>query len=174
MKHFGQFLNQSLVVNFIFKLLIRGKQVGWKVPKQWRVGHVVCYLIGAGRCVSVGLFFTTLSRGWAGELCPLLDNTGNTKNCGVFQHWRSAKVWPAQSIIVSSMSSINLAFSTCNNAMQCSWFVQTSRCSMFSARTPWLSVLCLELCNRRPSFCTYAQKHISLLLGNVALTAWES
>lgn len=57
---------------------------------------LVCYLIGAGGCVSVGLFFTTLSRGWAGELCPLLDNTGNTKNCGVFQHWRSAKVWPAQ------------------------------------------------------------------------------
>lgn len=72
------------------------------------------------------------------------------------------------------MSSINLAFSTCNNAMQFSWCVQTSRCSMFSARAPWLSVLCLELCNRRPSFCTYAQKHISLQLGNVALAAWEN
>lgn len=38
---------------------------------------LVCYLIGAGWCVSVGLFFITLSRGWAGELCPLLDNIGN-------------------------------------------------------------------------------------------------
>lgn len=50
--------------------------------------------------------------------------------------------------------------------------MQTSRCSRSSARTPWLSMLCLELCDYRSSCCTYAQKHISLL-GNVALTAWE-
>lgn len=70
------------------------------------------------------------------------------------------------------MSSINLAFQTCSNAMQFAWFVQTSKCFRFSARTPWLRMLCLELCDYRSSFCTYAQKHISLLLGNVALNAW--
>lgn len=101
-------INHLLWISLL-SLLIRGKQVAWKVPKQWRVGHVqskvyvklVCCLIGAGGCVFCWAVFHHVEQRLSRRTLP---STG--------QHRKHKELWRVSALTVckSLTSAINNHF----------------------------------------------------------------